>query len=86
MFRVRPKARALPLARRAALVCTRCSESSRSSSEPRASKLGIDALLFTDGELVSICHKIKDGRFTPVVFSAADAWGKVVKLRAIADV
>ena len=45
-----------------------------------------ETLSFTDGEFVSICHKIKDGRFTSVVFSPADAWGKVTKLRAIADV
>jgi hypothetical protein len=41
---------------------------------------------FTDGEFVSICHKIKDGRFTSVMCSPADAWGKVAKQRAIADV
>jgi hypothetical protein len=41
-FRFRPKARALPLARRAALLCARCSVSIRSSGEPRASQFGID--------------------------------------------
>jgi hypothetical protein len=46
----------------------------------------LEMLSFTDGEFVRICHKIKDGRSTAVVFSPADAWGKVAKLRAIADV
>jgi hypothetical protein len=43
-FRFRPKARALPLARRAALLCPRCSVSSSSSGEPRASQIGVDRL------------------------------------------